>query len=129
MTKAVSTSDIFLLKQCCYGENTGTCDDVNNSDTISETVDDEKQPEPAVSKKRNHLVCKHCNEEVKSEWYLHPSRHDCKKKNENTEKDGYYCQHCKNPYSSKSNLRKHEASCPMIKAEGTRGMTPFPRHS
>ena len=107
------------------GENTATVDDVNNPDTISETGDDEKQPEPAVSKKnvspppkRNHLVCKHCNEEVKSEWYLHPSRHDCKKKNENTEKDGYYCQHCKNPYSNKGNLRKHEASCPMIKAEG-----------
>lgn len=100
------------------GDNTGTVEDMNNIYTISETKIDESEPNNKSPIKGKIFICKQCDEEVKSEWHLHPSRHDCKKKNENVEGDAYYCQHCKNPYVSKKSLQIHETRCSILKAKG-----------
>ena len=100
------------------GDHTGTVEEMNNPDTISDTENDESEPNNKSPLKRKIFVCKQCDEEVKSEWHLHPTRHDCKKKNENIEGDAYYCEHCKNPYISQKSLQLHETRCPILKAEG-----------
>ena len=100
------------------GDLTGNVEEMNNPDTISDTENDESEPNNKSPIKGKIFVCKQCDEEVKSEWHLHPTRHDCKKKNENIEGNAYYCEHCKNPYISQKSLQLHETRCPILKAEG-----------
>ena len=96
------------------GDNTNAGDETKISYNISSTGDDESEP---VTKDARSLtkgkvyVCKWCDEEVKSEWHLHPNRHDCSKKNENIVNEGFSCQHCRTPYSSQFKLKVHEKKC------------------